>query len=90
MVCLTGASTAKPPETARPRARQREQGRDEMGETRDEDARRNEQRRRQAEELIADELRRRQRARADQALRDSLHPAEPGEHPPESQGDDRE
>ena len=52
-----------------------------MGETRDEDARRNEQRRRQAEELIADELRRRQRARADQALRDSVRPVETGEQP---------
>lgn len=54
-----------------------------MGETRDEDARRNEQRRRQAEELIADELRRRQRARADQALRDSVRPVETGEHSPD-------
>lgn len=54
-----------------------------MGETRDEDARRNEQRRRQAEELIADDLRRRQRARAEQALRDSVRPAETGVQPPD-------
>ena len=59
-----------------------------MGETRDEDARRNEQRRRQAEDLIADELRRRQRARAEQALRDSLRPAETGEQPPEGNAGD--
>jgi hypothetical protein len=59
-----------------------------MGETRDEDARRNEQRRRQAEDLIADELRRRQRARAEQALRDSVRPAETGEESPDrNEGD---
>jgi hypothetical protein len=52
-----------------------------MGGTRDEDARRNEQRRRQAEELIADELRRRQRARSEQALRDSLGQADSGTAP---------
>jgi hypothetical protein len=59
-----------------------------MSETRDEDARRNEQRRRQAEELIADELRRRQRARSEQALRDSVRPAETGEESPDrNEGD---
>jgi hypothetical protein len=54
-----------------------------MGETRDEDARRNEQRRRQAEELIADDLRRRQRARAEQALLDSVRQPETGEGMPD-------
>jgi hypothetical protein len=59
-----------------------------MSETRDEDARRNEQRRRQAEELIADELRRRQRSRSEQALRDSVRPAETGEESPDrNEGD---
>ena len=53
-----------------------------MGDTRDEDARRNELRRRKAEELIADELRRRQRARADQALLESV-PTSTEESPPD-------
>jgi hypothetical protein len=59
-----------------------------MAGTRDEDARRNEQRRRQAEELIADELRRRQRTRAEQALRDSVRPAETGGESPDRNAED--
>jgi hypothetical protein len=59
-----------------------------MAGTRDEDSRRNAQRRRQAEELIADELRRRQRERAEQALRDSVRPAEIGEEPPDRNAKD--
>ena len=53
------------------------------GDTRDEDARRNELRRRKAEELIADDLRRRQRARAEQALLDSAKPAKNRKIPPD-------
>jgi hypothetical protein len=42
-----------------------------MTKSKDEDARQNERRRRIAEELIARDLRRRQRARADKALLDA-------------------
>jgi hypothetical protein len=45
-----------------------------MSGTRDEEARLNELRRRKAEEMIAEELRRRQRARTEQALLDSARP----------------
>jgi hypothetical protein len=63
----------------------REQGReDRMGENQgDDDARRNEQRRHKAEELIAEQMRRRERARADEALLRTIRP-----RPTDAAGDD--
>lgn len=51
-----------------------------MGENQgDDDARRNEQRRHKAEELIAEQMRRRERARADEALLRTIRPRTPGD-----------